>query len=270
MNLLAAQWQGSGYTNELYSGAKALGKYIGKFGVEFDEVEISGTGNLVIENDIVGYSVIKEQLARISESIIRKNPAKILTIGGGCGIEIPVISYFAEKSDDLKVIWFDAHGDLNTPEESNSKLFHGMPLRFLVDEIKNNEVSEKYMKIKKSNVVLLGTRDLDPAEITFINDNDIKKVTVEGYRQDENQLKNLKGTKVYVHLDLDVIDPDDYRNIKCPVKNGFLIEEVVKIIRKIQETNEIVGISILENIEENEQGLSKLDELIRLCIDVVL
>ena len=78
---------------------------------------------------------------------MKKKPDKILTVGGGCGIEIPIVSYFSEKYKNLDVLWFDAHGDLNTPESSPSKYFHGMPLRFLLEEIRNNDISSKFNKI---------------------------------------------------------------------------------------------------------------------------
>jgi arginase len=268
LNLLVAQWQGSGYTNELYLGAEALGKYIKNLGIEFDEIEISKSDNTVLENDIIGYSIIKKQLERINNILREKMPNKIFTVGGGCGIEIPIISYLKEKEKDFKIIWFDAHGDLNSPKSSKSKLFHGMPLRFLLEKIEGNEISEKYNKIEKTNLLLLGTRDLDPDEDLYINKNEIEKITVENYRENSSLIENMKESKVYIHVDLDVIDPLEFENVKCPAKNGFRISEIVKILKNLKANNEILGISILENTEKDELKLNSLKEVIQFCLDL--
>ena len=55
------------------------------------------------------------------------------TIDGGCDTDFPAISCISEKyKDKLKILYFDAHGDINSPEESESKLFYGMLLRCLL------------------------------------------------------------------------------------------------------------------------------------------
>ena len=117
MNILATQWQGSGFTDELYRGANALGKYLSKYGIEFDTVEIAADKDLLIENDIIGYTAIETQLEKIDRLLQLRRPRRILTVGGGCGIEIPIVSYLAGRERGLKLLWFDAHGDLNSPRE---------------------------------------------------------------------------------------------------------------------------------------------------------
>ena len=264
MNLLAAQWQGSGYTDELYSGAEALGNYIRKSGIEFDEIEISRSDNLLTENDIIGYSDIKTQLERISDILRNKNPDKLFTVGGGCGIEIPIISYFLEREKDFKIIWFDAHGDLNTPKSSNSKLFHGMPLRFLLEKIEDNEISAKYNKVKKENIILFGTRDLDPAEEIYIDKNKIEKITIDDFRNNESAMKKVINSRVYIHIDLDVLDPVEFENVKCPTIDGLKIAELEKLLQELKSKNEILGVSLLENTEKNESKLKCLDDVIKI------
>jgi arginase len=62
-------------------------------------------------------------------------PDKVFILGGGCDADVPVIVYLSEKyQSDLTIIWLDAHGDLNTPGESASSLFYGVPLRSIMDE----------------------------------------------------------------------------------------------------------------------------------------
>ena len=268
LNLCIPQWQDSGYTKELYYGTIALKNYIEKKNISFRNINVSQLNELKEENNIVGYDVISKQLRLIRNTLNEEKPDIIFTIGGGCGIEIPLISYLSEEINDLKIIWFDAHGDINSPETSKSKYFHGMPLRFLLEEIEGNVISEESKKISKANLLLLGTRDLDKEEETYIRNNRIEMISVFEHRMNDKKILNLVSEKIYLHIDLDVIDPEVYKNVKCPVPEGFKIEEVVEIIKLIKGKNEIVGISILENIEKNNKEIEKLKEIIEFGIEL--
>jgi arginase len=272
LNLFIPQWQDSGSTKELYEGAHALKKYIEEKKLIFSEIPISLSPNIQIENNIIGYSTIKAQLYEIARILEKNRPGKIFSIGGGCGIEIPLVSYLSEKYNNLDVIWFDAHGDLNTPDSSPSKYFHGMPLRFLLDDIPNNEISESYKKISCDDVVLIGARELDPAESEFIINNKLKIVAVNNVELENNkivrQCLNSKNDKVYLHIDLDVLDPKAYANVKCPTENGLTIEQLINIISIIKSEKTIIGISLLENTEKELDQISKIEELIEIGINL--
>lgn len=272
LNLFIPQWQDSGSTKELYEGAHALKKYIEEKKLVFSEIPISLSPNIQIENNIIGYSTIKAQLYEIARILEKNRPGKIFSIGGGCGIEIPLVSYLSEKYNNLDVIWFDAHGDLNTPDSSPSKYFHGMPLRFLLDDIPNNEISESYKKISCDDVVLIGARELDPAESEFINNNKLKIVAVNNVELENKkivrQCLNSKNDKVYLHIDLDVLDPKAYANVKCPTENGLTIEQLINIISIIKSEKTIIGISLLENTEKELDQISKIEELIEIGINL--
>ncbi len=206
---------------------------------------------------------LKNQLNKISQKLHEEKPDKILTVGGGCGIEIPIVSYFSDKYKTLDVLWFDAHGDLNTPESSPSKNIHGMSLRFLLEEIPNNDISYKFNKINPQDVVLIGTRDLDKPEEEFIIKENIKIKN----NLNISELLNNKNEYVYIHIDLDVLDPAIYKNVKCPSKNGLKIEEVIEIIKEVKNQKKIIGISLLENTETDIKKIELIDEIIQLGIE---
>lgn len=268
LNLFIPQWQGSGYTKELYYGAIALKNYIEKKNIFFTNINVSQLTKLKEKNNIIGYDVICEQLGLIRATLDEEKPDKIFTIGGGCGIEIPIISYLSEQINDLKIIWFDAHGDINSPENSKSKYFHGMPLRFLLEDIDRNIISEGAKRISKANLLLLGTRDLDKEEENYIQNNGINMISVVEYRMNDKEIMNLTEEKIYLHIDLDVIDPGTYQNVKCPAKEGFKIEEIVEIVKMIKGKNELIGISILENTEKNNEEIEKLKEITEYGIEL--
>lgn len=265
--LFAPQWQDSGKSNELYYGALALKEYFEfNYKIDFKNIIIEqNQKDDSIENNILSFHIIKEQLAAISEKCYKNNPERIITIGGGCGIELPIVSYLSSKYTQLNLFWFDAHGDLNSPESSPSKYFHGMPLRFITEK-QSNEIGEKYSIVSPKQVCLVGTRDLDPPEVEYIHLNNISVI-----KPSNNILKeineNIKDKKnSFIHIDLDVLDPAEYKNVKCPVNKGLKISELVSIMRIINDKTNIVGISLVENTEKDLHQINKLKDVIKIMV----
>ncbi len=177
--LFIPQWQDSGLTNELYHGSYALKNYSEEYGkCNFKAIEVDSKKELIKENNILGYSILFDQLERVRETINDNKPLKIFSLGGGCGIEVPIVSYLYSLYPDLTLFWFDAHGDLNTPESSPSKYFHGMPLRFLTEKIEN-KIGDGIDIIPTSQVHLIGARDLDEPEKIFIESERIDVIRIE-------------------------------------------------------------------------------------------
>lgn len=267
LNLFFPQWQGSGLTDELYYGALSLKEYVEiEKSIYFTEILTSTDPILKVEKDILGFREIESQLFKAHDVINQKQPKKIFTIGGGCGVEIPIVSYLSSIYKNMDILWFDAHGDLNCPKDSPSKHFHGMPLRFLLDSIEGNSISKKFNKINSKDVNLIGVRDLDKAEEDYIEERGIRVFNTSNLKK---LIKSCRGENeyVYIHIDLDVIDPESYKNVKCPTKNGLKIAEVVDIIKSVNRNKKIVGLSILENTEVNYCGIKSINNIINLGVE---
>lgn len=88
-----------------------------------------------------------------------------LFLGGDHSIAVGTVAAVVNQ-EPMGLIWVDAHGDFNTPETSPSGNIHGMPLAALIGEGYESlvNVGRPGMKIFPDNVVLIGQRDLDPAE----------------------------------------------------------------------------------------------------------
>lgn len=263
LNLFVPQWQGSGPSDELYYGAAALKEYAEQEGVSFAGISVYPGGELKVENGVLGYAQISAQLEEIGTLLTQKGPDRIFTVGGGCGIEIPLVSGLRERHGPLDVIWFDAHGDLNSPESSPSKYFHGMPLRFLLEDRKGDRISESFGRISPAELTMAGVRDLDPPEEEFIREKEIKVVSVRDIHRLTEYL-NPEHAKAYVHIDLDVLDPGEYRNVKCPARDGLTISDLTESIRRIAGEKEIVGMSLLENTERDLKKIRAIDPLVQL------
>lgn len=270
LNLLFSQWQGSGRTKDLYHGAlKIKEKYL--LDNKFEEIKIRSNDNLIIENDILGYKEILEQLKDAAELISNVTPDTIFTIGGGCDVEVAPVSYLNEKyNGNLAVIWFDSHGDLNTPSSSPSKKFHGMPLRALLGDGNQHIVEKCFSKINPSQLILIGTRDLDSPEEEYVEENNIITFPVELIQKDTilDTIKKIGFDNVYIHIDLDVLDPTIFPSVACPTPNGIDFEKLNDILQHIKNNYNIVGLSLLEYSPQKGDSIDELKSIIDLGINL--
>ena len=266
--LYAPQWQDSGLSKKLYRGATALRAFFSSLtDVPITEIGIDKKTKPKLESGILGLEVIRRQLGEIEAVLGRENPAKVVAIGGGCGIEVPVVSYLSGRYPGLRVFWFDAHGDLNTPASSPSKHFHGMPLRFLADSVET-DIGVTVNLVDPRNVRLVGARELDSPEVEFIDASGIGQIAVgRDYWVDLCRSTYVRA-QAYIHVDLDVIDPDEYRNVKCPARNGIAINELVESVKYIKSKMDVVGISVLENTGTGKKKLEKIRELLAEAVSL--
>ena len=271
VNIFFPQWQG-GKNKLTYEGAVEIKKnYLSK--KPFVDVEVTLEDNDPIENDIIGYQSIVKQLEQCKNLIIEEKPTTIFTVGGGCDIVIAPISYLNSKTNgDLTVLWFDAHGDLNTPETSMSKAFHGMPLRVLLGEGNKKILDHAFSRLRPSQIVLLGTRDLDDAETQYIEEKNIHLVKVDDIESNENSvldaIKSKGSENLYIHIDLDVIDPKEFSHVPLPVLGGLKIHTLSRLLKALDKEFTILGLSLTEYQRSGEQTIHILQEIIDMGIAI--
>jgi len=259
------QWQGSGRTNEIYTGASLLKSKLGN-DVQFIEISQPQIEDLEIEHNIIGYQRILKSLESARAILKTANSDKVFTLGGDCGVEVGPVTYLNERYDsDLIVLWFDAHGDLNTPQSSPSKTFHGMPLRMILGDGDQALMRKNFSVLDPNQVVLAGTRDLDQPEQLYVQENSIALIAPK-----DLSLENLvniideKGKKnIYIHLDLDVIDPNELPDVKCPTPDGIPLDKVQKILTYLKNNFNVVGGSVVEYTPKRSDIHPKILELTR-------
>lgn len=252
-------WQGSGITNEIAIGNSHL---VSHFENEItNELKVDNTISAT-EYDIVSYQSILNNFKSYKDVLSVEQPDYIVTIGGDCGVEPIPVSYLNERFDNLGVIWIDAHADLNTPTSSPSKHFHGMPLRLLLGEGEINLAKQLYTSLQPKQVFLIGVRDLDEAEKEYIKTKSIYLVGESNYNKLHTELTKRHIKKLYIHFDVDALDPQEFSFVKCPVANGLIIEEVASFIQNLCNDFEVVGKSITEVTADNTKCLSNIKSIL--------
>jgi arginase len=268
LNLIFPQWQGGGKDLETYDGAMELKRNYLE-GTEFCEVEVSRSPMGKTKNNIVDYDRILEQLKYARMIIDREQPDTIFTIGGGCDADILSLTYTNAKTEgDMTLVYLDAHGDIHTPESSETKRFYGMPLRVAMGEGDEAIVNLNYSNLNKSQLVMLGVRDLDKAEKIYIPSQDISIFGVSDVEQNIEAVADIirsKGSRnLYVHIDLDVLDPDEFPYTPLPVPDGMEIRTLMELLKVLDEEFCIKGMGLFEY---KPSGIKKI-ELIEYIISI--
>lgn len=250
MILINGQWQGGGNA-DTFESSKTLGGYLGK-SANAKTVPISTDANLIEENDIIGSHVIREQIQSALNILDTEKPMHLMTIGGGCDADVASLAYMnALYKGDLSVVWMDAHGDINSPAESESHLFYGMPLRSILGECP--PISDLIpVKLTPEQITLVGSRELDPSEIRYIRNNNISFIPVLNNSEDLQKkldavLKAQNKHHLYIHLDLDVLDPHDFPDTPLPAPGaGYAPDVILSALRFLRENYDVVGTGIFE------------------------
>lgn len=264
MNLIYPQWQG-GHNISTYHGAKEFHElYLNDAPVTKVAVSTEETDKIV--NGIFAYEDIVSQLKHVQGLIEQESPDTIFTVGGSCDACTPAISYLNHKlKGDMTVLWFDSHGDLNTPETSPSQNFHGMPLRTLLGDGDRDIVDMLPSKLTTSQAILLGPRDLDKDEQIYIEENDIKSVPVSDMELNPEAItdiiRSVGSANLYVHIDLDVLEPSQFPHVALPVPDGLSMGTLQKLLQMLNAEFTIVGLGLTEYSPADRKRFELLEHI---------
>jgi arginase family enzyme len=189
-------------------------------------------------------AVIEEEtLAEQSLALARELPVRPIVLGGCCCSHIGAVEALAARHGRIAVVWFDAHGDLNTPESSPSGNEWGMPLRKLIDS----------GAVAAEDVALIGARNLDPPEEEFIAQNALHL----GANAVGRAVDGTDGT--YVAIDFDAIDEGEVSSF-MPEPNGMSLSEVEQVVHGARQERQILGagFSGLRRDERNVPAVARL------------
>ncbi|UQD50788.1 arginase [Bacillus methanolicus] len=196
-----------------------------------------------------------EKLAAQVDEVV-KSGAFPLVLGGDHSIAIGTLAGVAKHYKNLGVIWYDAHGDLNTAETSPSGNIHGMPLAVSIGlgHPMLTEIGGYSPKVKPENIVIIGARSLDEGERSLIKENGIKVFTMHEIdrlgmsKVMEETIKYLKDKTDGVHLslDLDGLDPSDAPGVGTPVNGGISYRESHLAMEMLAEAQLITSAEFVE------------------------
>jgi arginase len=241
------------------SGQKKLGpelapqilmNEIKKYTEDFKNIII--TDDEFVDNN--GYQQIYDQSIDEHDNKIRtKMLTKILTLGGDHSIGLStVMSSLYKYRENLKVIWVDAHADINTFETSFSKNKHGMPLSPTLQLMEPwIKVRENQYYMKPHQLVYIGLRSVDEPEKEIIKNLGIEAYYASDVRNIgiENIMKNIiedNKTKYHLSFDIDGIDPKYTPSTGTAEGEGITLDDGVYIVDSLVKTNNLKAFDLVE------------------------
>lgn len=197
---------------------------------------------------------INNQLRDKVLSVIKQNYFP-LVVGGDHSLGLGSCAAAAMSSDNIGIIWFDAHGDYNTEETSPSGNLHGMPLAALMGWCKSSLQSVVKKEVDPKNIFWIGTRDLDSGErelaerynLNIFSAEDVKKRGIVSIMNDiEGMLEKNGIKKVHLSIDIDGMDPTIVCGTGTRVDNGLNNSEFYTFIDKIFDTRKVISTDFVE------------------------
>ena len=231
----------------------------------FDEIEDLGDISIGRPEVVIDPNTNLKNLNLVAEKseILAQKVAKVvdegsfpLVLGGDHSIAIGTLAGLAKHYNHLGVIWFDAHGDLNTVETSPSGNIHGMPLAISLGwgHKRLTNIAGFSPKVNHNHTVIIGARSLDEGEKRLIKEKGIKVFTMHEIDR-LGMTKVMEETIIYlkdrtdgVHLsfDLDGLDPNDAPGVGTPVNGGVSYRESHLAMEMLAESNLITSAEFVE------------------------
>ena len=170
-----------------------------------------------------------------------------IVLAGNCNTAIGTLAGLG--TDDTGIAWFDAHADFNTPETTASGFLDGTALAIITGRCWTQLAATvpDFKPIPDARVCLIGTRDIDSLEGGLLDESTVDVIEPRKLRSDLARVLALikqRVQRMYVHLDLDVLDARVAAANSFAVTGGLTIEDVEYALSEIARQFQIAGITL--------------------------
>ncbi|MGK3948060.1 arginase family protein [Microbacterium sp. K2] len=237
--LVVPQWQGSPAARAmlLVDGASAIAGDLPRAATTVLDVPVEAGESL-------GTGVRRlSALLRTRELVHESMTTDTVIIGGDCSVTVAALASLPGGTDDLAVVWCDAHADLHTPDTSPSGAFSGMALRAVLGE--GEPQLAVTPGIPRNRVVTVGMRNLEDSEVTALEG--LTQLSVQDLDSPEALADAVEATgarRVWVHIDVDVLDPAEIAGVSSPAPFGLAPATLSAAIRALRSRVPLAGATI--------------------------
>lgn len=163
-----------------------------------------------------------------------------VVMSGDCMTALGTMSGLQRAGVQAGIVWFDAHGDVQTLETTTSGYLGGLPLRLLMGYRPELIAARLGLRaVPEHQVALVDARDLDPPEVSYLAGAQIRRSEV-----GELDAAGLPGGPLYVHLDLDVIDSGQLPGLRFPAPGGPSPAQVTGALSALLGTGRVAAIGV--------------------------
>ena len=230
------------------------------FSVEdLGDLEVRDRSSLEVGNPRLRYL---DEIVRVNTELAAKTQASVaaghksVVLGGDHSINLGAVAgASAAVKGDIGLIYFDAHGDMNTAEITLSGNIHGMHLASLMGfgARELQEVHGPGVKLPKENLLHVGGSDFDPAEWQFTLDQKLNMFTLldllsQGMGPLLDRIDELAARipNLWISLDLDSIDRIYAPGAGMPNAKGLTYREIATLAEYIGKHSNVIGVDVVE------------------------
>jgi len=223
-------------------------------------IEVNGPYEAHLDPALREYGRTALNIGRLGADIARlvaearSNGDGALVLTGDDTAAIGVVSGLQQAAGAgaaIGVVWVDAHGDFNTPETTFSGILAGMPVAILAGLAGPlwRDAAGLAAPVPTDRIVLVGVRELDEKEEDLIRSTDVRVIRA-GELRDDGGLTDVidrlerRCTLLYLHVDLDVLDPRFVPSASTPSAHGLTIEELVAVIETVLHTGKVAAMTL--------------------------
>jgi len=210
----------------------------------------------MIEGD--GISDVNSKLAQA----VAVHPRPALVLAGNCNSCLGTLAGMLDPGDDPGIVWLDAHGDFNTPETTISGALEGMSLAIATGHC-HPELMPR--PVPEDTVILAATRSLDPLEEVRLRQSRIKLASLDALPAEVDRVATRVST-IYLHLDLDVLDPAISPGVNFSEPGGISPAQLFGAVKYVMSTGKVGAVAIANfNPDRDREGrtLGIIQELIK-------
>lgn len=262
LRLSFPEWQGG--VNPNYSFGCKLLTWLAPTSDSSETIEVPVDKDFekeaIVTDGVNHKDVIMKQQKAAFDILTIKNPDKVITFGGDCSVEQAPIDYLHGKyPEDTGLIWIDVHPDFSEPEDYPNE--HAMVLGNLLGGGEKDLAAMVKNPFEVKNVMYAGLKagSMETYEQKHMSEYQIKYAGPEELAENSDPIVNWikeNGYKhIYVHLDLDVLSPVDFRSLLCnepgipPVEfavGDMKFAQLFRLLKDISANAEMIGLGITE------------------------
>lgn len=241
-----------------YAGLKGRLERIGYDVKDEGDIEVRRDEAVTVDPNLKNMNVIVETNQKLCEKVdeVMKAGRFPVVVGGDHSIAMGTIKGVLHNVPKLGVIWFDAHGDINTHETTPSGNIHGMPVAALLGMGTKELTSiggEEY-KLNKENFVYIGSRDLDAGERAAMKAlgmhvytmHEVDNMGIKAVMEEAIRIASNGTDGIHVSFDMDVLDPSIAPGTGTKVKGGMGYREAHFSLELIAKTEKLVSVEFVE------------------------
>lgn len=212
---------------------------------------------------------VSRQVARLVGEA-KGSGALPVVLSGNCNMA--AIGTLGGLEDNSGVIWFDCHGDFNTPETTIGGFLDGMALSMVTGHCWTQLTASVpgFKAVPEDKVILIGARDFDPLELTVLEQSAITTISPSMIKDESAVRMRLMPMKsVYLHIDLDVLDPDYVRVNTYSTAGGLSPEELYDAVRLIKNNYRISALAFTA-YDPSLDAEGKVQGVVNNLLDIII